>query len=110
MIGITAPASPGIATGRPSTADSTLIAGVMMPSPRRSPAPTISAHRSMRGAALLAVVQEPVEREHAALAVVLRAQHQDRVFDRDDQRQRPDRERDAAEHVVGRARRAAKNN
>ena len=55
----------------------------------------------------LGSVQEPIKREHAALAVVLRAQHQDRVFDGDDQRDGPDRERHAAEHVGGRAHRAA---
>ena len=52
-------------------------------------------------AAVRPVVQEAVEREYAALAVVLRPQHQERVFDRDDQGQRPDDERDGAERVFG---------
>ncbi len=61
-------------------------------------------------AAVGAVVQKAVEREHAALAVVLRAQDQDGVFDRDDERQRPDDERNGAERVLGRMRRRdAKN-
>ena len=50
-----------------------------------------------------AVVQEAVEREHAALAVVLGAQDKERVLDRDHQRQRPDRERDGAERILWRA-------
>ena len=57
-----------------------------------------------------ALVQQAIEREHTALAVVLRAQNQDGVFDRDDQRQRPDDERNCAERVLGRMRRGdAKN-
>ena len=58
-----------------------------------------------RARALVAVfVQEAVEREDAALAFVLRPQHQRGVFDRDDQRDGPDRERDRAEHVFPRRR------
>ena len=53
------------------------------------------------------ILQQAVEREHAALAVVLGAQHQQRVFDRDDERDRPYGERDRAEHIVGRRRDAA---
>ena len=55
----------------------------------------------MRDAAIRAVVQEAVEREHAALAVVLRAQHEERIFDRDDDGQRPDAERGRAQRVLG---------
>ena len=62
-------------------------------------------HKSPRqhaGARIRGVVQEAVEREHAALAVVLRPQHQEGVFDRDDEGQRPDDERDGAERILGR--------
>ena len=37
------------------------------------------------GAAVLTIMQEAIEREHAALAVVLRLQHEEGVFDRDDE-------------------------
>ena len=50
-------------------------------------------------------MQEAIEREHAALAVVLRLQHEEGVFDRDDKGQRPDHERNGAERVLWRARR-----
>ena len=56
------------------------------------------------GGAMGAVVKQAIEREHAALALVLRAQHQGCVFDSDDQGQRPDHQRHAAQHVLGRAR------
>ena len=45
VIGITAFPKAGVATCNPSTAESTLIAGVMMPSPNSSPAPSISNQR-----------------------------------------------------------------
>ena len=48
VIGMTAPEKLGTATPSPSTAESTLIAGVIMPSPIRRPAPAISAQSSMR--------------------------------------------------------------
>ncbi len=54
------------------------------------------------GAAVLAVMQEAVEGEDAALAVVLRAQHKERIFDRDDQGQGPDDQRHGAERVLRR--------
>ncbi len=57
-----------------------------------------------------AVVQQPVKRKDAALALVLRAQNQQRVFDRDDHRQRPDHQRDAAQHVLRRPRHAGLEN
>ena len=55
------------------------------------------------GPAPLAVVQQAVKREHAALAVILGAQHEDGVFDGDDQGHGPDHQRDAAQDVLGRA-------
>ena len=60
------------------------------------------------GAPVLVLMQQAVEREHAAFAVVLGAQHQKRVFDRDDQNDRPYRQRDRAEDVVGRRRNAGR--
>ena len=46
VIGMTYGAKAGVATPSPSTADSTLIAGVIMPSPNSRPAPSISDHSS----------------------------------------------------------------
>ena len=48
VIGMTAAEKLGAATPRPSTAESTLIAGVIIPSPIRRPAPAIRAHKSIR--------------------------------------------------------------
>ena len=57
-------------------------------------------------AALLVLerVKEAVEREDAAFALVLRADDQQRVLDGDNQRDRPDRQRDRAEHGARRRR------
>ena len=49
-------------------------------------------------------MQQAIEREHSALAVVLGAQHQQRIFDRDDDEDRPYRRRDRPEHIFGRRR------
>ena len=55
-------------------------------------------------------MQQAVERKYAALAVVLRLQHEEGVFDRDDEGQRPDHERNGADCVLWRAgRRNAEN-
>ena len=104
VTGMMASANIGVPAFRPSTADSTLIAGVMMPSPNRNPAPSMSApSRTAKTRALLSVfMQQAVKREDAAFAVAVGAQHEDRVFEADDERQRPYRERDAAKHVVRR--------
>ena len=55
----------GAATPRPSTAESTLIAGVIMPSPIRRPAPDHQRPEQHARAAVPAVVQEAVEGEDA---------------------------------------------
>ena len=100
-----------MATSSPSTADSTLIAGVIMPSPNSRPAPSISPHSSRCAPRCLYLigVKQAVEREDAAFAFVLGADHQQRVFDGDDQRDRPDRQRDRAEHVVRRSARPGRD-
>ena len=76
-----------LTTLRPSTADSTDIAGVIMLSPKNSAAP------KMPSAASVARVRPPVpaktpqqrnERHDAALAVVVGAHHQGDVGQRDD--------------------------
>ena len=48
VIGATRREKIGPTTSSPSTAESTLIAGVIIPSPISSPAPTINAQRSRR--------------------------------------------------------------
>ena len=62
--------------------------------------------QQQRRAALVGFSEKAVEREDAALAVVLRAQDEDGVFDGHDQRDGPDHQRYAAEHL-GRRLRAA---
>jgi hypothetical protein len=52
-------------------------------------------------------MQQAVERKQTALSVVLGAQHQQRIFDGDNDGDRPDHERHAAEHVGRRQRRGA---
>ena len=47
-------------------------------------------------------MQEAVEREEAAFAVILRAQDKDRVFDGDDDGDGPNHQRNAAQYFVGR--------
>ena len=43
--------------------------------------------------------EKAVERKDTPLAVVLRAQNEDGIFDGHDQRDSPDHQRDAAQHV-----------
>jgi hypothetical protein len=57
---------------------------------------------------VLVFVQEAIEREDAAFAVVLGAQHEERIFDGDDEDDGPDRKRDRTEHIVGRWRNAGR--
>ena len=96
-------ANAGVATSSPSTAERTLIAGVMMPSPKRSPAASIRSESKRREPLPAVRVQEAVESECASLTVVVRAEDEDEILERHDERDRPDDQRDAAEHVVGRA-------
>ena len=65
---------------------------------RASPRLFALAHRRLR--------DERQQREDAALAVVVGAHHEDQVLDRDDERQRPEDQRQHAEHVVARRRRS----
>jgi hypothetical protein len=52
------------------------------------------------------LMQQTIEREQATLAVILRPQHQNGIFDRDNDGDRPDHQRNAAEHRLRRWRRA----
>jgi hypothetical protein len=94
--------SAGAATCRPSTAPSTEIAGVMTPSPKKIAVPKMPTKRSVRRSAGLFLHRPRGEREHrdqAALAVVVGAQDEDDVLDRDDHRDRPEDEREDAVDV-----------
>jgi hypothetical protein len=51
-------------------------------------------------AATPVLVQQTVQREDAALAIILGAQDKDRVLDRDDDGDGPDHQRDAAQHMI----------
>jgi hypothetical protein len=46
-------------------------------------------------------VQKTIEREQAAFAIVVRAHDDDRVFDRNDDGDRPDHQRNSAEDFLG---------
>jgi hypothetical protein len=54
-----------------------------------------------RDAAAPLGVQQPVEREHAAFAVILGTQNEYRVLDGDDDGERPHHQGNAPEHAVG---------
>ena len=114
MIGTTYGVKNGVATSRPSTAPSTEIAGVIMPSPYSSAVPkmpsAISTGLPTASRDPLLVLSPPWfgdqrgERENAAFALVVGAQHERDVFQRHDQQQRVDDQRQHAEDVVVRRR------
>jgi len=59
VIGTTYGENAGVATSSPSTADSTLIAGVIMPSPNSNPAPNISDQSTTRRPSFLKRCSRP---------------------------------------------------
>ena len=89
----------------PSTAESTEIAGVIMLSPKNRAAPkTPSAgEQELRppGDPVAELTDLRDQRHDPALAVVVRAHHQADVLDGDDQRHRPEDQRDHPVDVVG---------
>ena len=89
--------SDGCTTLSPSTAESTEIAGVIMLSPKNSDAPNIPSAAStsfVRAPAAPAAPDQRDQREDPALAVVVGAHHQQHVQQRDDDRHRPEDQRD----------------
>ena len=95
--------APGSTTLRPSTADSTEIAGVIMLSPKNRAAPKMPSAASataVRGRRAAQPPQQRDERHDAALAVVVGAHHERDVGQRDDDHHRPEDQRDDAEHVL----------
>ena len=93
----------GSTTLRPSTADSTEIAGVIMLSPKNSDAPKMPSAASTTRCAAPAPTPPPQqgdERHDAALAVVVGAHHERDVGERDDDHDRPEDQRHDAVDVV----------
>ena len=85
---------------RPSTADSTEIAGVMTASPRNMAAPMTPSRNTSAVRRPERARGERGQRQRSALAVVVGAQQQQHVFDRDHDDQRPQDQRQHAEHDV----------
>ena len=94
VIGTIHSASRGSTTFRPSTADNTEIAGVIMLSPKNNAAPRIPSAASLASLPGTAAAAEPPhqcdEGHHAALAVVVGAHHQHDVGHGDDDHHRPE--------------------
>ena len=103
LIGRTKSFSSGAETSRPSTADSTEMAGVITPSPknRQAPAMPTRAERIAHAGADRDALRQRHQRQDAALAAVVGAHDQGDVFDRDDQDQRPEDQRQDAEDLDG---------
>ena len=104
VIGTMKSSKSGSMTLRPSTADSTEIAGVIMLSPKNSAAPNRPERgQQHRGAAATRAGPSPQQRDQChdpALAVVVGAHHQRDVGQRDDDHHRPEDRRHDAVHVV----------
>ena len=81
--GITSGSKAGLAALRPSTAESTEIAGVSMPSPKNSASPMMAARADQKlGAPAEAwrAMGERGQRQHAAFAVIVGAQDDGDIF------------------------------
>ena len=91
----------GVATLSPSTAPSTVIAGVIMPSPYSSAAPKMPIRTRIGhfGAPSFPLRQERGQREDPAFALVVGAHDDGDVLDGDDDQQRIDDQRQHAEDV-----------
>ena len=105
----TQPSKMLVATVRPSTAPSTEMAGVMMPSPYSSAAPNRPApieHRAPPRRRLPVRPDQREQRQDAALAPVVGPQHERDVLEGDHEVHRPEHERHDAHHVLARGRQA----
>ena len=72
---------PASTSFRPSTADSTEIAGVITESPKNSAAPMMPSMQHQRRAPAERAVRQRHQRQRAALAVIVGAQQDQHVFD-----------------------------
>jgi hypothetical protein len=106
VIGITNGSKEGATSFRPSTAESTELAGDHGVSVEKRRAGDAEPEQERR-AASCPVLAERHQREGAALAVVVGAQQHEDVFQRHDERQRPQDEREHADHRFSRRRPAA---
>ena len=104
VMGMTRLDTDGAATSTPSTAESTEMAGVIMLSPKNSEAPKIPSADSTALARMSAGQGPPADqgdqRHDPALAVVVGPHHEQDVGDGDDDRHRPEDQRDDPEDGV----------
>ena len=104
VMGMTRPDTDGAATLTPSTAESTEMAGVIMLSPKNSEAPKIPRAGQHRLRPASAGQRPPADqgdqRHDPALAVVVGPHHEQDVGDGDDDRHRPEDQRDDPEDAV----------
>ena len=91
---------PALTCLSPSSADSTEIAGVMMASPENSAAPATPSRNTTVVRLPIARLGERVERQNAALALVVGPHQEQHVFGGDDDQQRPDDQRHRADHLA----------
>ncbi len=84
---------------RPSTAESTEIAGVMIASPENSAAPATPSRKMILRAPAERVLRQGHQRQGAALALVVGAHQEEHVFERDGHEQGPDQQRNDADHL-----------
>ena len=85
-------------TLRPSTAESTDMAGVIMASPKKKAAPIMPSASTKPPFVLQQRFDQHDEREDSAFAAVVGPHQEDDVFQRDDEDQRPDQQRGNAQH------------
>ena len=100
LIGSTHCLNSGDGTSGPSTAPSTVIGGVIMPSPKNSAAPKMprNPHRGQPRTLLPTALHQRGERHDPALAVVVGAHDHHHVLQGHHQHQRPEAQREQALH------------
>ncbi len=92
-MGTTRCESPGAATFRPSTAEVTEMAGVIIPSPKNSPAPKMPSVMSIAVRPTATALDQGGQGHDPAVAAVVHAHQENRVLERDDDRHRPEDQR-----------------
>ena len=87
VIGMTNSLKRCVTSSRPSIADITEIAGVMIASPEKSAAPRDAEQKDRRRRAASADLRQRHQRQNAAFAAVVGAHQEDDVFDRNGENQ-----------------------
>ena len=87
-------------TLRPSTADSTEIAGVIIASPKKKAAPTTPRMRTKLSLAPQRLLGKHHKGKDAAFTLVVGAHQDQHIFDRHDEDERPDQQRDDGDNVA----------